>query len=177
MPRKPTGRPPGRRPRPPALTRNALKAVRYEFAHPDAKGVEIARAVDVSRTAVTQWRRHHLYQSELQRLRETSALRRLADDLVADLQRDQDKPTKERRRAKIAEWDISSRDATHFIETGELPRIKLLVDLKTELEAQPSRRFSVKSQIDGKTYTDPNAYWQHIKDSRAIWIKHKKNKK
>jgi len=171
MPYKPTGRPNGR-PRKraptdgrrPVLTGRQWAALRYEAKHPEANQSEIARAVGVTRSAVSLWQKSPHYVSGRQWLKTMTTnaamkadLRRQASLIVKRLEAEaaEDRARRRKSSPKPEEWET---------------RLELLRG-----EISRSWRGPVEG-LDGKLYTDPQEYFDHVRNwrfpdgGRAFWI-------
>lgn len=160
MPYKPTGRPNGRPKKVapveglrPNLTEKQWAAVRFSASHPHASLAEIARAAKVSRQAVHQWQSNLHFQMA----RDWIEIQELSQALVE----------------RLAEGDArrkAAKDAAirKYFGTKDFAfeRLYWLVtnDYRST-EAKTPGSWSVVSMADGKTYTNPDEYIEHIRES------------
>lgn len=163
VPYKPTGRPNGRPKKPapvsgvcPRLTEKQWAAARFVAANPESSLAGVARAVNVSRQAVHQWISD-----------ETFKMGRVWLDVQALL-----KCLEEGDSRRKAEKEAAVRKYLGTKETAfELLYFSLMADYRRAEAANPGT-WSVVSMADGQTYTDPQAYIDHLRQSGCVPVGH-----
>jgi hypothetical protein len=167
VPYKPTGRPSGRPKKAPPdegarpdLTEKQWVAIQFVVSTPHASDAEIARAANVSRQAVHQWRSDDHFEAgcawlEVEQL-SRALLQRAAE---GDARREAERDTA---RLKHLGTDAYAFEFLHF---------RLIEDYR-QVEAKNPGGWSVVSMADGKTYTDPEAYVRHLKEGGYVPVGH-----